>query len=335
MVKAFSYGAGAFEVAGLLQFHGADWLAVAYADEGAALRRAGIRMPIFVMNPEPAAFRTLTDHDLQPEIHSFEGAAAFDRYLASEGLQGYPVHVKIDTGMHRLGFLPDEVGALCRFLTGSGRLHVVSVFSHLAAAEDPLHDDYTGLQAARFLGACEQLRQAIGHGFLRHLSNTAGIRRHPGLQFDMVRLGIGLYGIDPSGTEATGLRHALTLATTVAQVKSIPAGETVGYGRRARLERDSRIATLRIGYADGFPRSLGNGGGSVLIDGYDCPVVGNVCMDMTMVDVTDCGEVRPDARAVVFGPERPVTVLARSAGTIPYEMLTGISSRVRRVYVEE
>lgn len=335
MVKAFSYGAGAFEMAGLLQFHGADWLAVAYADEGAALRRAGIRMPIFVMNPEPAAFRTLTDHDLQPEIHSFEGAAAFDRYLASEGQQGYPVHIKIDTGMHRLGFLPEEVGELCRFLTGSGRLHVVSVFSHLAAAEDPLHDDYTTLQATRFLSACEQVRQSIGYGFLRHLSNTAGIRRHPGLQFEMVRLGIGLYGIDPSGTEANGLHHALTLATTVAQVKSIPAGETVGYGRRARLERDSRIATLRIGYADGFPRSLGNGSGSVLIDGHDCPVVGNVCMDMTMVDVTDCGEVRPGARAIVFGQERPVNALARSAGTIPYEMLTGISSRVRRVYVEE
>jgi alanine racemase len=335
MVKAFSYGAGAYEVASLLQFHGADWLAVAYTDEGAELRRAGIRMPIVVMNPEPAAFRTLTEHDLQPEIHSFEGAAALDRFLASEGLQGYPVHVKLDTGMHRLGFPPAEVDALCRLLTEGGGMHVVSVFSHLAAAEDPAHDDYTRLQSGRFVEACERIQRGIGYGFLRHLCNTAGIRRHPDLQFEMVRLGIGLYGVDPSGLEADRLRHALTLATTVAQVKSIPSGETVGYGRGARLTRDSRIATIRIGYADGFPRSLGNGNGSVLIDGHECPVVGNVCMDMAMVDVTDCGAVHAGTRVIVFGPERPVTGLARCAGTIPYEMLTGISARVRRVYVEE
>jgi alanine racemase len=335
MVKAFSYGAGAYEVASLLQFHGADWLAVAYADEGAELRRAGIRTPIVVMNPEPAAFRTLTDHDLQPEIHSFEGAVTFARYLASEGLQGYPVHVKIDTGMHRLGFLPGEADALCRMLMESGCMHVVSVFSHLAAAEDPGHDAFTRLQAGRFAEVCERIRDALGYGFLRHLCNTAGIRRHGDLQFEMVRLGIGLYGVDPSGTEAVGLRHALSLSTTVAQVRSMPVGETVGYGRRAMLQRDSRIATLRIGYADGFPRCLGNGTGSVLIDGIDCPVVGNVCMDMTMVDVTDCGDVVPGARALVFGPQRPVTELARRAGTIPYELLTGISARVRRLYVEE
>jgi len=335
MVKAFSYGAGAYEVASLLQFHGADWLAVAYTDEGAELRRAGIRMPIVVMNPEPAAFRTLTEHDLQPEIHSFEGAAAFARHLASEGLQGYPVHVKLDTGMHRLGFLPGEEDELCRILTEGGCMHVVSVFSHLAAAEDPAHDDYTRLQSGRFVEVCERIQRGIGYGFLRHLCNTAGIRRHPDLQFEMVRLGIGLYGVDPSGLEADRLRHALTLATTVAQVKSIPAGETIGYGRRAILTRDSRIATIRIGYADGFPRSLGNGNGSVLIDGHECPVVGNVCMDMAMVDVTDCGAVRAGTRVIVFGPERPVTGLARCAGTIPYEMLTGISARVRRVYVEE
>lgn len=335
MVKAFSYGAGAFEVASLLQFHRVDWLAVAYTDEGAELRRAGIRMPIIVLNPEPAAYRLLTDHDLQPEIYSLEGLYSFDQYLQSEGLQSYPVHVKLDTGMHRLGFTASECAVLGRFLTGSGRIRVVSAFSHLAAAEDARHDAFTRQQAERFVSACDRLQEALGYDFLKHLCNTAGIRRHPGLQFDMVRLGIGLYGIDPAASKTTGLRQALTLSTTVAQVRSVPAGESIGYGRQAVLERDSRIATLRIGYADGFPRSLGNGVGRVWVGGTLCPVVGHVCMDMTMVDVSACPNIIPGDRAIVFGSEHPVTDMAVRAGTIPYELLTGISPRVRRVYLEE
>jgi len=335
MVKAFSYGAGAFEIASLLQFHRVDWLVVAYADEGAGLRRAGIRMPILVMSPEPDAFRTITDHDLQPEVYSLEGAAAFARHLASEGLQDYPVHVKLDTGMHRLGFQPEEVDGLARLLAEGAGLHVVSVFSHLSAAEDPVHDAFTRLQADRFEAACRRLREALGYGFLRHLANTAGIRRHPELQYDMVRLGIGLYGIHPAAASGVGLRPALRLTTTVAQVRQVPAGETVGYGRQARLDRDTRIAICRIGYADGFPRSLGNGVGRVWIGGRPAPVIGHVCMDMTLVDVTGMEDVAPGSRVVVFGAEAPIADMARRAGTIPYELLTGISSRVRRVYVEE
>lgn len=335
MVKAFSYGAGAFEVASLLQFHRVDWLAVAYTDEGAELRRAGIRMPILVMNPEPASFRLLTDYDLQPEIYSLEGLHAFDQHLQSEGLQGYPVHVKLETGMHRLGFAATDCEELGQFLSGSGRFRVVTAFSHLAAAEDATHDAFTRQQAEQFVSACDRLKEALGYDFLRHLSNTAGIRRHPGLQFEMVRIGIGLYGIDAAVSKAVGLRHALTLTTTVAQVRSVPSGESIGYGRQTVLDRERRIATLRIGYADGFPRSLGNGVGRVWIAGTPCPVVGQVCMDMTMVDVSDCPDIQAGAKAIVFGGAYPVTDMAVRAGTIPYELLTGISPRVRRVYLEE
>jgi alanine racemase len=334
MVKAFSYGAGAFEVARLLQFHGVDWLAVAYADEGVELRKAGIRLPIMVMNAEEHAFRMLTEFDLQPEVFSFDMARAFSEHLDSEGLRDFPVHVKLDTGMHRLGFEPGEMGALGRFFVERGTIRVQTVFSHLVASEDPSEDDFTRRQAGLFLTACQTLSETLGYRFLRHLSNTAAIRRHPDLQLDMVRLGIGLYGVDPSRSHGLGLKEACTLRTTVAQVREVPAGETVGYNRKWRLDRDARIATIRIGYADGYPRSLGNGVGRVLIGGMECPVVGHVCMDMTMVDVTAVDGVRPGDDALLFGPSLSVTAIARMAGTIPYEILTGVSQRVQRVYYQ-
>lgn len=335
MVKAFSYGAGSYEIASLLQFHQVDWLAVAYADEGVELRKAGIHLPIMVLNAEEGAFYDLVTHDLQPVIFSFDQARAFEAFLRAEGVQRFPVHIKVDTGMHRLGFDPGEAAALSAFLLQAPAFHLRSVFSHLAAGEDAAEDDFTWGQAERFLHFCSRLEQDLGHPFLRHMSNTAAIIRHPGLAFDMVRLGIGLYGVDPTRQGVPGLREVSTLRTTVAQVRRIPAGETVGYNRRSTVSRDSLIATIRIGYADGFPRSLGNGVGKVRIRGKLVPVIGSVCMDMTMVDVTDLPVVSPGDEVILFGKDLPIDQVAEWAGTIPYEIMTGISQRVQRVYFEE
>jgi alanine racemase len=334
MVKAFSYGAGAFEMARLLQFHGVDWLAVAYTDEGVDLRKAGIRLPIMVMNAEEHAYRQLTDFDLQPEVFSIGMARSFSSHLLSEGIRDFPVHIKLDTGMHRLGFAPEEAETLGRFIREQGTMRVQTVFSHLVASEDPSEDAFTWRQAELFLASCETLSEVLGYRFLRHLANTAAVRRHPHLQFDMVRLGIGLYGVDPTGSHGLALKEASTLRTTVAQVRPVRAGEAVGYNRKWRLERDSLIATIRIGYADGYPRSLGNGVGRVLVRGRECPVVGHVCMDMTMVDVTGLEQVGPGDDVILFGPSLPVSRVARMAGTIPYEILTGVSQRVQRVYFQ-
>ncbi len=335
MVKAFSYGAGSYEIASLLQFHRVDWLAVAYADEGVELRKAGIHLPIMVLNAEDGSFYDLVTHDLQPVIFSFDQATAFASFLRAEGVQRFLVHVKVDTGMHRLGFDPEEAAALSAWLAQTPMFHLRSVFSHLAAGEDASEDAFTRAQAERFLDFCSRLEQELGHSFLRHMSNTASIIRHPELAFDMVRLGIGLYGVDPTSQGVPGLREVSTLRSTVAQVRGIRAGETVGYNRRSTVVRDSRIATIRIGYADGFPRSLGNGKGKVRIRGKLAPVIGSVCMDMTMVDVTDIPSVAPGDEVILFGRELPIDRMAEWAGTIPYEIMTGISQRVQRVYFEE
>jgi alanine racemase len=335
MVKAFSYGAGAYEIASLLQFHHVDYLAVAYADEGVELRKAGIRLPIMVMNAEESSFPLLTAFDLQPELYSVEMARSLERFLQSEGLVDFPVHLKLDTGMHRLGFSPDEVPALADWLRRTGTFRVQSVFSHLVASEDPAEDEFSRKQGENFLLACERLQEGVGYPILRHIANTAAIRRHPTLQLDMVRLGIGLYGVDPGMPEDSGLQEVSTLRTTIAQVRALPAGETVGYNRKGKLLRDSLIATIRIGYADGYPRSLGNGAGNVWIRGKLFPVIGSVCMDMTMVDITGHPEIIAGEEVVLFGRELPVARLAEWAGTIPYEILTGISQRVQRVYYEE
>jgi alanine racemase len=335
MVKAFSYGAGSYEIASLLQYHQVDQLAVAYADEGVELRKAGIRVPIMVLNAEENSFYSLTTYDLQPVLYSFELARSFSAFLHAEGVRSFPVHIKVDTGMHRLGFDPSEVRDLSDLLRQDPAFHVRSVFSHLAAGEDPAEDGFTWQQAERFLAFCSELEKGLGHPFLRHLSNTAAIVRHPGLAFDMVRLGIGLYGVDPALDDRATLREVSTLKTTVAQVRQIRKGETVGYNRRSVVSRDSVIATIRIGYADGFPRSLGNGAGKVWIRGHLAPVIGSVCMDMTMVDVTDLPGVASGDEVILFGKELPITDLALWAGTIPYEIMTGISQRVQRVYFEE
>jgi Alr-MurF fusion protein len=333
MVKAFSYGSGSYEIANLLQFHKVDYLAVAYADEGVHLRNSGITMPIMVMNPETSAYETLVQHRLEPELFSFAVLKTFRDYLEEEGIQRYPVHIKLDTGMHRLGFAPEETQALARLLERDAALEVKSVFSHLAAGEDPAEDAFTRLQAERFAEGCRILGAALPSPFLRHLDNSAGVLRHPDLQFDMVRLGIGLYGVD--GTRSLALREVSTLKTNIAQIRSLEPGETVGYNRRGQVTRPSIIATVRIGYADGYSRRLGNGRGKMLVKGRLAPTIGSIAMDMAMIDITGIDGVEEGSDVVVFGTGLSVEELARWADTIPYEILTGISQRVRRVYFEQ
>ena len=335
MVKAFSYGSGSYEIANLLQFQKVDYLAVAYADEGVHLRNSGITLPIMIMNPETTAFETIVQHRLEPELFSFSILNAFRDYLEEEGIQRYPVHIKLDTGMHRLGFLPSEIPALAQLLRTDATLEVKSVFSHLAASEDPAEDAFTREQAARYRQGAAILEEALPYPFLKHIDNTAGAIRHPDLQMDMVRLGIGLYGVNSAGSGPITLEEVSTLKTTIAQIHRLAPGETVGYNRRGRITQPSVIATVRIGYADGYPRRLGNGVGKMMVRGVLAPTIGNIAMDMLMLDITGINGVEEGDEVVVFGKDLPVEHVAAWAGTIPYEILTGISQRVRRVYFEE
>ena len=340
MVKAFAYGAGSYEVASLLEFQRADYLAVAYADEGIALREAGISLPIMVMNAAPDAFDTLRRYRLEPEIYSFE---MLEGYLATFGtatdatLAAPQIHLKLDTGMRRLGFdetdLPD---LLARLRQHAARLPVASLMTHLAAADDPAHDDFTHAQLAAFRRMTAALEAALGHPVLKHALNSAGILRFPDAHFDMVRLGIGLYGVDASGQHPDALRPVSQLRTTISQIKTLPAGATVGYGRRGvATPHARRIATLAIGYADGYDRRFSSGAGLVLVHGQRAPVVGSVAMDMCMVDVTDIAQARAGDVVVVFGEGLALPELAGRIGTIPYELLTNVSERVKRVFLSE
>lgn len=330
MVKAFSYGSGSFEIASLLQHAGVEYLAVAYADEGVELRKSGIRLPIMVMNTSEAGFDKLVQYNLEPEIYSFNILQSFRHYLQHKHISQYPVHLKLDTGMHRLGFMESDMDELIRLLREGLPFRIRSVFSHLAASSEPSHDPFTRAQADAFNRMSDAIREHTAENFLRHIANTSAIHRHPELQFDMVRLGIGLYGVD----EGQSLENVTTLKTTVSQVKRIAAGESVGYSRKAILKMDSHIAVVRIGYADGYSRALGNGVGHMLVNGFLAPVVGNVCMDMAMLDVTGIPVSEGD-EVIVFGQDLPVSRLAEWAGTIPYEILTNVSQRVKRVYFEE
>ena len=334
MVKAFSYGSGSFEIANLLQFHKVDYLAVAYTDEGIELRESGITLPIMVMNPEEESFEAIVQYNLEPDIYSLQLFNDFDIFLKNKRLSGFCVHLEIETGMNRLGFALPEVAALVEQLPGSA-YRVSSVFSHLAASEDPAEDEYTLQQAAHFEQACHQIGQVLDYPFIRHIANSAAIVRLPQLQLDMVRLGIGLYGIDSSAGAGLHLREVSSLVTTIAQVKYIATGETVGYGRRWKAARNSVIATVRVGYADGYPRRLGNGAGKMLVKGHFAPVIGSVCMDMTMIDITGINGVEAEDEVIVFGRGLPVSEVAHWAGTIPYEIMTGVSQRVIRVYYED
>lgn len=335
MVKAFSYGSGSFEIANLLQFHGVDYLAVAYADEGVELRRAGITMPIMVMNPEPSTFDAILQWNLEPEIYSMHLLSLFEEEIRSANKENYPVHIKLDTGMHRLGFEKKDIPELARRLKEYGYFHVKSIFSHLANSEDPAKDAFTKQQGEQFRNMSAELQKSLGYPVIRHLANSAGIHRHPDLQFDMVRLGIGMYGVDSTPEMQEKLKNVSTLKTTVAQVKQLAKGEMVGYGGKWTAKQPSVIATVRIGYADGYPRRLSNGIGQMLIRNKLAPVAGVIAMDMLMLDVTHIPEVKEGDVAIVFGEQLPVQQLATWADTIPYEILTGISQRVKRIYFQE
>ena len=342
MVKAFAYGAGSYEVASLLEFQRADYLAVAYADEGVALREAGISLPIMVMNPAPDSFDTLRRYRLEPEIYSFEllheYLATFAATPTTHHSATPPVHLKLDTGMRRLGFDEADLPALVVLLRQhAAHLPVASIMTHLAAADEPAHDDFTHAQLAAFRRMAAALEAALGHAVLKHALNSAGILRFPEAHFDMVRLGIGLYGVDASHTaDPMALRPVSQLRTTISQIKTLPAGATVGYGRRGTATAAARrIATLAIGYADGYDRRFGHGAGTVLIHGQAAPLVGSVCMDMCMVDITHIREARAGDAALLFGEGLPLPALAARIGTIAYELLTNVSERVKRVFVSE
>ncbi len=333
MIKADAYGAGSVEIAKTLQDHRVDYLAVAVADEGAMLRGKGITANIMIMNPEMSAFKTMFDYDLEPEVYSFRILDALVRAAEKEGITGYPVHIKLDTGMHRLGFHPeDDIEELIARLRATNAIVPRSVFTHFAGADDDQLDYFSDEQFARFDKASQRLQAAFENKILRHIDNSAGIIHFPERQLDMCRLGIGLYGIDNRTNKI--INNVSTLRTTILQLRHVPAGETVGYSRNGTLARDSVIADIPIGYADGLNRHLGNRRGYCLVNGCKAAYVGNICMDVATIDVTDIPCQEGDS-VEIFGDQLPVTVLSDQLDTIPYEVLTGISHRVKRVYFQD
>lgn len=334
MVKASGYGSGSHEIASLLEFNKVDYLAVAYTDEGIALRNVGISTPIMVMNPEQNSLAALVRNKLEPEIYSFHKLNDFLSALPETHTTPYPIHIKVDTGMHRLGFMPNEVEELQAILKNNHRIRIASVFTHLAAADDEEHDAFTLQQLSSFKLFCERLKAEVKDKFLMHALNTAGILRFPEAQFDMVRLGIGIYGVSPRTEEQEHLKVVGTLKTVVSQIKNIKVGESIGYSRKFVAKNNMKSATIPLGYADGLRRALGNGNGYVLINGEKAFIVGNVCMDMLMVDVTNITCEEGDS-VEVFGENLSLQTIAERCNTIPYEILTSISQRVKRIYMQE
>lgn len=337
MVKAFSYGSGSFEIAGALQFHRIDYLAVAYADEGVELRRSGITVPIMVMNPEEQSYNVMIHYRLEPELFSLRVLKLFIKALKRQKKQGdtpYPVHLKLDTGMHRLGFEEEDLAEAIQKIKDCPALQIRSVFSHLAGSDDPKLDDFTNEQIRRFNTMATTITEELGYPVMRHILNSAGISRFPDASFEMVRLGIGMYGIGCSEKEQAQLQNVSTLKTTISQIKKIPKGETIGYGRAGKAEVLTTIATIPVGYADGLNRKLSNGVGKVYINGKVAPIIGNVCMDMTMVNITEIDAAEGD-EVIVFGDEHPASEIAENLNTIPYEVFTSISRRVKRIFVQE
>ena len=333
MVKADAYGSGAVEVAKTLQDHRVDYLAVAVADEGVTLRQNGITSNIMVMNPEMTAFKTMFDHELEPEVYSFRLMDALIKAARKEGITGYPVHIKIDTGMHRLGFDPEkDIDEVINRLNNQNAIIPRSVFTHFVGADSDDFDRFSAMQFERFDKASKKLQSAFSHHILRHINNSAGIEHFPERQLDMCRLGIGLYGVDSRDNRI--IHNVCTLKTTILQMRHVPKEETVGYSRKGILQRDSVIAAIPIGYADGLNRHLGRGRGYCLVNGQKAPYVGNICMDVAMIDVTDIDCQEGDT-VEIFGDHLPVTVLSDILDTIPYEILTGVSNRVKRVHYQD
>ena len=334
MVKADAYGAGAVEVAKTLQEHRVDYLAVAVADEGVTLRQNGITQNIMIMNPEMTAFKTMFDYDLEPEVYSFRLMDALIRAAEKEGITGWPVHIKLDTGMHRLGFNPEQdIDELIRRLKSQNAIIPRSVFSHFVGSDSVDFDRFSTFQFERFDAASQKLQAAFAHKIIRHMDNSAAIEHFPERQLDMCRLGLGLYGYDPMGHGAA-LMPVSTLKTTILQLRQVPKDETVGYSRRGILTRDSVIAAIPIGYADGLNRHLGRGACYCLVNGEKAPYVGNICMDVAMIDVTDIPCQEGDM-VEIFGEHLPATTLSDVLDTIPYEVLTSVSSRVKKVYFQD
>ena len=333
MIKADGYGAGAVEIAKTLQDQRVDYLAVAVADEGVTLRKAGITANIMIMNPEMTAFKTMFDYDLEPEVYSFRLLDALVKAARKEGITGWPVHIKFDTGMHRLGFDPvDDIFKLIDRLKHQNAIIPRSVFSHFVGSDSDGFDEFSARQFALFEEGSEKLQSAFSHHILRHMDNSAGIEHFPERQMDMCRLGLGLYGVDPRDNRI--LHTVSTLKTTILQLRHVPAGETVGYSRKGKIDRDSVIAAIPIGYADGLNRHLGNRHCYCLVNGQKAEYVGNICMDVAMIDVTDIPCMEGD-QVEIFGEHLPVTVLSDALDTIPYEVFTGVSNRVKRVYFQD
>jgi alanine racemase len=336
MVKAFSYGSGSFEIANVLQYHKVDYLAVAYTDEGVALRKAGITLPIMVISPEPSAFEAILRYHLEPEIYSLQILQQFSGFLADANALGeaFPIHLKIDTGMHRLGFEAEDIDDLLEGLQGAKNIDVKSIFSHLVASDDAIHDDFTRQQVDYFRTIAARITESLGYRPLRHICNTSGISRVPEAHLDMVRIGIGLYGFDAALKKNQGLQTVARLKTTVTQVRKVKAHESVGYSRRGLMPQDGSVATVKVGYADGYSRMFGNGVGRMRIQGKDVPTIGSICMDMCMLDVTGLN-VKTGDEVIVFDDQLTIEQLAKQIQTIPYEILTNISQRVKRVYFYE
>ena len=337
MVKAFSYGSGSFEIANILQFHRVDYLAVAYADEGIELRKAGITMPIMVMNPEEQSYDAMIQYNLEPEIYSFRVLGLFEESLKRSEhnhTQPIPIHIKLDTGMHRLGFDEQDINELIVRIKNNKQLSIKSIFSHLAASDEAEHDGFTWQQIKKFNAMSSAIKTHFTYPIIKHILNSAGITRFPDAQFEMVRLGIGLYGIGSDAMEQKQLQNVSTLKTSISQIRNIPAGETIGYSRKGVATHDIQIAVVPIGYADGLSRKLSNGKGKMIIKGQPAPIIGNVCMDMCMIDITDIKASESD-EVIVFGDSYSITEVAKDVGTIPYEILTNVSRRVKRVYFQE
>jgi alanine racemase len=334
MVKAFGYGSGSYEIAKALSHQKVDYLGVAFADEGISLRNAGISTPIIVMNPESSAFAAMAAYNLEPEIYSAKELRAFIAVAQQKNLSNYPIHIKLDTGMHRLGFEENQLDELIDLLRNNNLVSVKSIFSHLSSSDMPEYRDFTLGQIAKFDSWSAQLMEVLGISPLRHILNTSGIYNYPDAQYDMVRLGIGLYGVGNDETESLYLETVGTLKTIILQIKDIPRGESIGYARKYRTWQQTRIATLPIGYADGIPRAWGNERGYVVINNRKAVITGTISMDMMMVNITgiDCKE---GDTAIIFGAAPTVSDIAKALGTIPYEILTSISQRVKRVFYKE
>lgn len=332
MVKAFSYGSGFYEIANILEHNRVDYLAVAYIDEGVELRKLGITTNIMVMNPDFKSIDLMIDFNLEPEVYSFRTLNQLCEKLKNTQLNKYPIHIKVDTGMHRLGFDSKDIDQLIEIIKNNNKLLIKSVFTHLVASDNHIYDNFTEEQIESYNIFSDNLSKSLNITFIKHVLNSNGIERFPQFQFDMVRLGIGMYGVGSSSDKK--LQNVCSLKTTISQIKKVFSNETIGYNRNGKLKKDSVIATIPVGYADGIHRVLGNGRGRFLLKGKQVPTIGNICMDMTMLDITGIDAKEGDD-VIIFGDIYPIDIISKSAETIPYEILTSISERVKRIYFKE